>query len=149
MKKLSSYLTFKLGEEKFAANIANVLHILGVPRITELPNSPAHIKGAINLRGKVLTVIDPHLKFEIKSQDITKNSCIVVLEIEHDSEKIEIGALVDSVDKVIEITDDKLLPPPDLGTQFKSEYIENVINLNEEFILVLNIKNVFSSEFTY
>lgn len=147
MKKLSSYLTFQLGKEKFAANIAHVLHILGVPQITELPNSPPHIKGAINLRGKVLTVIDPHLKFEIESQEITKNSCIVVLEIEHDSEKIEIGALVDSVDKVIEITEDKLLPPPDLGTQFKSDYIENVINLNDEFILVLNIENVFTSEY--
>lgn len=147
MKKLSSYLTFQLGNEKFAANIANVLHILGVPQITELPNSPPHIKGAINLRGKVLTVIDPHLKFEIESQEITKNSCIVVLEIEHESEKIEIGALVDSVDKVIEITEDELLPPPDLGTQFKSDYIENVINLNNEFILVLNIENVFTSEY--
>lgn len=147
MKKLSSYLTFQLGKEKFAANIAHVLHILGVPQITELPNSPAHIKGAINLRGKVLTVIDPHQKFEIESQEITKNSCIVVLEIEYESDKLEIGALVDSVDKVIEITEDELLPPPDLGTQFKSEYIENVININDEFILVLNIKNVFSSEY--
>ena len=147
MKKLSSYLTFQLGEEKFAANIAHVLHILGVPRITELPNSPAHIKGAINLRGKVLTVIDPHQKFEIETQEITKNSCIVVLEIENDTEKFEIGALVDAVDKVIEISEEELLPPPELGTQFKSEYIENVIHINEEFILVLNIKNVFASEY--
>ncbi|NPD45677.1 MULTISPECIES: chemotaxis protein CheW [unclassified Lentimicrobium] len=147
MKKLSSYLTFQLGKEKFAANIANVLHILGVPQITELPNSPAHIKGAINLRGKVLTVIDPHMKFEIESQEITKNSCIVVLEMEYESDRLEIGALVDSVDKVIEITENELLPPPDLGTKFKSEYIENVININDEFIMVLNIKNVFTSEY--
>lgn len=147
MKKLSSYLTFKLGEESFAANIGNVLHILGVPQITKLPNSPNYIKGAINLRGKVLTVIDPHQKFHMPEQPITKNSCIIVLELGQAEERTEIGALVDSVDQVIEISTEELLPPPDLGTQFKSDFIENVIKVNEEFILVINIENVFASEF--
>lgn len=147
MEQLSSYLTFKLGKEKFAANIANVLHILGVPAITELPNAPAYIKGAINLRGKVLTVIDPHEKFKMSPQPITKNSCIIVLEFEKDGERTELGALVDAVDKVIEVSQGQLLPPPNLGTEFKSDYIENVIKMDEEFILVLNIVNVFNTEF--
>jgi purine-binding chemotaxis protein CheW len=147
MEQLSSYLTFKLGKEKFAANIANVLHILGVPEITELPNAPAYIKGAINLRGKVLTVIDPHEKFKMPQQPITKNSCIIVLEFEKDEEKTELGALVDAVDKVIEVGEGQLLPPPNLGTEFKSDYIENVIRKDDEFILVLNIVNVFSTKF--
>jgi len=146
MEKLSSYLTFKLGNESFAANIGNVLHILGVPPITELPNSPAYIKGAINLRGKVLTVIDPHYKFQMPSQPITKNSCIVVLELESENEKIEVGALVDSVQEVIEINHEDLLPPPDLGSRFKSDFIESIIKKDEEFILVLNIQQVFSSD---
>lgn len=147
MEKLSSYLTFKLGKENFAANIGNVLHILGVPEITELPNAPSYIKGAFNLRGKVLTIIDPHEKFKMKQQSITKNSCVIVLEFEKDGERTEIGALVDAVDQVIEVQESDLLPPPNLGTQFKSDYIENVIKKGEEFILVLNIENVFSSEF--
>lgn len=147
MEKLSSYLTFKLGKENFAANIGNVLHILGVPEITELPNAPSYIKGAFNLRGKVLTIIDPHEKFKMKQQPITKNSCVIVLEFEKNGERTELGALVDAVDKVIEVQETDLLPPPDLGTQFKSDYIENVIKKGEEFILVLNIVNVFSSEF--
>jgi len=147
MEKLSSYLTFKLGKENFAANIGNVLHILGVPEITELPNAPSYIKGAFNLRGKILTVIDPHEKFKMPQQAITKNSCIIVLEMEKNGERTELGALVDAVDQVIEVGDEDLLPPPDLGTEFKSNYIENVIKKGEEFILVLNIINVFSSEF--
>jgi len=147
MEQLSSYLTFKLGKENFAANIANVLHILGVPAITELPNAPAYIKGAINLRGKVLTVIDPHEKFKMSQQPITKNSCIIVIEFEKDGERTELGALVDAVDKVIEVGEGQLLPPPNLGTEFKSDYIENVIKKDEEFILVLNIVNVFSTKF--
>jgi len=146
MEKLSSYLTFKLGNENFAANIANVLHILGVPHITELPNSPAYIKGAINLRGKVLTVIDPHYKFQMPSQPITKNSCVVVLELENENEKLEVGALVDSVHEVVEVNEEELLPPPNLGSKFKSNFIENVIKKGEEFILVLNIQEVFSSD---
>lgn len=146
MEKLSSYLTFKLGNENFAANISNVLHILGVPKITPLPNSPTHIKGVINLRGKVLTILDPHYKFDMPEQAITKNSCIIVLELEDKGENIEVGALVDSVDKVIELAEDKLLPPPDLGSKFKSDFIENVIKKGDEFILVVNIQEVFSSQ---
>lgn len=146
MEKLSSYLTFKLGKENFAANIGNVLHILGVPEITELPNAPSYIKGAFNLRGKVLTVIDPHEKFKMQQHPITKNSCVIVLEFEKDGERTELGALVDAVDQVIEVDENDLLPPPDLGTEFKSDYIENVIKKDEEFILVLNIINVFSTD---
>lgn len=146
MEKLSSYLTFKLGPEFFAANIANVLHILEVPQITPLPNSPSHIKGAINLRGKVLTVLDPHSKFDIPEMTVTENSCIIVLELEDESGSLmEVGIIVDSVDKVIEVTDAELLPPPDLGSKFKSEFIENIIKKEENFILVINVQEVFSA----
>jgi purine-binding chemotaxis protein CheW len=147
MEKLTSYLTFKLGNEKFAANIGNVLHILGVPEITELPNAPSHIKGAFNLRGKVLTVFDPHDRFKMPQQAITKNTCVVVLEFEKDGEKTELGALVDAVEQVIEVDQSELLPPPELGTEFKSDFIENVIRNGEEFILVLNIENVFATKY--
>ena len=146
MEKLSSYLTFKLGKENFAANIGNVLHILGVPEITELPNAPSYIKGAFNLRGKVLTVIDPHEKFKLPQQAVTKNSCIIVLEFEKEGERTELGILVDAVDQVIEVEKNDLLPPPDLGTEFKSDFIENIIKREEEFILVLNIADMFSND---
>ena len=144
MEKLTSYLTFKLGNENFAANIGNVLHILGVPKITPLPNAPSHIKGAINLRGQILTVIDPHFRFDMPEQEITKSSCIVVLEIEQDGETHEVGTIIDAVGKVIEIPNEQLLPPPDLGSKYKSDYIQNIIKRGDEFILVINIPKMFS-----
>jgi purine-binding chemotaxis protein CheW len=144
MKKLDSYLTFKLGNETFAANVAHVLHILGIPEITKMPNSPDYVLGVMNLRGQVLPVIDPHPRFKIKPQETTKDTCVVVLEITLNDEKFQIGSLMDSVQEVIEISDDKILPPPDLGTQYNSKYIEGVIQQGDKFILILNITQVFS-----
>lgn len=144
MKKLNSYLTFKLGNETFAANVAHVLHILGIPEITKMPNSPDYVLGVMNLRGQVLPVIDPHPRFKIEAQETTKDTCIVVLEITHDDETFQIGSLMDSVQEVIEINEDDILPPPELGTLYNSKYIDGVIQQGEKFILILNITQVFS-----
>lgn len=144
MQKLNSYLTFKLGNETFAANVANVLHILGVPEITKMPNSPDYILGVMNLRGQVLTVVDPHPHFKIKPQENTRDTCIIVMEIKDQNEYFQLGSLVDSVLAVIELSDEEILPPPDLGTQYNSEYIEGVIHQGDKFILILNVPKVFS-----
>jgi len=120
MKKLNSYLTFKLGNELFAANVGHVLHILGIPEITQMPNAPDYVMGVMNLRGQVLPVIDPH------------------------NETFQLGSLVDSVQKVIEIDNKQILPPPDLGTEYNANYIEGVIHEGDKFILILNITQVFS-----
>lgn len=144
MKKLNSYLTFKLGNETFAANVAYVLHILGIPEITKMPNSPDYVLGVMNLRGQVLPVIDPHPRFKIEPQESTKDTCVVVLEINVKDEKFQIGSLMDSVQEVIEISDEEILPPPELGTQYDSKYIDGVIHKGDKFILILNITQVFS-----
>lgn len=144
MKKLNSYLTFKLGNETFAANVANVLHILGMPEITKMPNSPDYVLGVMNLRGQVLSVIDPHPRFKIDPQETTKDTCVVVLEITENDEKFQIGSLMDSVQEVIEINEDEILPPPELGTEYDSKYITGIIQKGEKFILILNITQVFS-----
>ncbi len=144
MKKLNSYLTFKLGNETFAANVANVLHILGMPEITKMPNSPDYVLGVMNLRGQVLPVIDPHPRFKIDPQETTKDTCVVVLEITENDEKFQIGSLMDSVQEVIEINEDEILPPPELGTEYDSKYITGIIQKGEKFILILNITQVFS-----
>lgn len=144
MEKLNSYLTFKLGNETFAANVANVLHILGIPEITKMPNSPDYVLGVMNLRGQVLPVIDPHPRFKIEAQEKTKNTCVIVLEIQNDEESFQMGAIVDSVHAVIEISEDQILPPPELGAQYNSKYIDGVIQQGEKFILILNVTQVFS-----
>jgi purine-binding chemotaxis protein CheW len=144
MKKLDSYLTFKLGNETFAANVAYVLHILGLPEITKMPNMPEFVMGVMNLRGQVLPVIDPHSRFKIESQPITKDSCLVVVEILNDNDHYQFGFLVDSVHEVIEIKKELILPPPELAVVYNSNFIEGVIQRNEKFIMVLNVNQVFS-----
>lgn len=144
MKKLNSYLTFKLGNETFAANVAHVLHILAIPEITQMPNSPDYVLGVMNLRGQVLPVIDPHPRFKIKPQENTKDSCIIVLEIKNNEEYFQLGSLVDSVHAVLELSEEEILPPPELGAKYNSNYIEGVIQQDDKFILILNVTQVFS-----
>ena len=113
--KVSSYLSFKLDEEVFAANVNQVLEILELPKITRIPQSPAYMRGVINLRGAVLPVIDARLKFGLGQSADTNDSCIIVLDINLGDEKIRIGLLVDAVEEVLEIDKEDILPPPSVG----------------------------------
>lgn len=144
--KINSYLTFKLGEEEFAAHVGKVLNILEMTKITEVPKSPNYMKGVINLRGSVLPVIDTRIKFGMTPTEYTPNTCIVVMDIDMDGDSIHVGALVDSVQAVLEIDDAQILPPPSIGHKYRSEFIEGVANINETFIMILNMDEVFSSE---
>ena len=142
--KLISYLTFKLGQETFAANVGKVLNILEMTKITEVPKAPDYMKGVINLRGTVLPVIDTKVKFGLGETEFTDNTCIVVMEIDMDGDTIHVGALVDSVQEVLEIEDDQIQPPPSIGSKYRSEFIEGMAKYNEEFIMILNMDKVFS-----
>ena len=144
--KINSYLTFKLGEEEFAAHVGKVLNILEMTKITEVPKSPDYMKGVINLRGSVLPVIDTRIKFGMTPTEYTPNTCIVVMDIDMDRDSIHVGALVDSVQAVLEIEDTQILPPPSIGHKYRSEFIEGVANINDSFIMILNMDEVFSSE---
>lgn len=144
--KINSYLTFKLGNEEFAAHVGKVLNILAMTKITEVPKSPNYMKGVINLRGAVLPVIDTRIKFGMTPTEYTPSTCIVVMDIELDSESVHVGALVDSVQAVIEIDDAKILPPPSIGNKYRSEFIEGVANIDESFIMILNMDEVFSTD---
>ena len=144
--KINSYLTFKLGEEEFAAHVGKVLNILEMTKITEVPKSPDYMKGVINLRGSVLPVIDTRIKFGMTPTEYTPNTCIVVMDIDMDGDSIHVGALVDSVQAVLEIEDTQILPPHSIGHKYRSEFIEGVANINDSFIMILNMDEVFSSE---
>ena len=144
--KINSYLTFKLGEEEFAAHVGKVLNILEMTKITEVPKSLDYMKGVINLRGSVLPVIDTRIKFGMTPTEYTPNTCIVVMDIDMDGDSIHVGALVDSVQAVLEIEDTQILPPPSIGHKYRSEFIEGVANINDSFIMILNMDEVFSSE---
>lgn len=146
LSKINSYLSFKLGEEEFAAHVGKVLNILEMTRITEVPRAPEYMKGVINLRGTVLPVIDTRIKFGMTPTEYTTNTCIIVLDIEMEGESIQVGALVDSVQAVLEIDKAAIMPPPSIGSKYKSEFIDGVANIDEKFIMILNMDSVFSAD---
>ena len=142
----SSYLSFKLGDEIFAANVNKVLNILELVRITQVPQSPPYIKGVINLRGDVLPVVDTRIKFSLPPTKITKHTCILVMDINLDGEELKIGALVDGVLEVMEIEDENLQPSPTIGDKYKTEFIKSMAEFNDQFIMILDVDKVFTSD---
>jgi len=143
-EKIISYLTFKLQDELYAANVSKVLNILELTKITKVPNAPNYMKGVINLRGDVLPVIDTRLKFGMKEVEYTSSTCILVLILNIDGSTIHLGALVDSVQEVLEIEDKELLPPPSIGLNYKSDFIQAIVEYNDDFIMILDVEKVFT-----
>jgi len=142
----NSYLTFKLGKETFGAHVSQVLNILEMTKITEVPKSPDYMKGVINLRGSVLPVIDTRIKFGMPETEYTNNTCIVVMDLELDEDTIHIGSIVDEVVSVLEIEESQIEPPPSIGNKYKSEFIFGMAKVDENFIMLLDMQKVLSSE---
>jgi purine-binding chemotaxis protein CheW len=145
-KKIDSYLIFKIGEEQFGAHVGQVLNILEMTKITAVPKSPDYMKGVINLRGMVLPVIDTRIKFALPETEYTNNTCIIVMDLELEGDTIHIGAIVDSVVSVIEIDDNQIEPPPSIGDKYRSEFIYGMAKVENEFIMLLDMQKVLSSE---
>jgi purine-binding chemotaxis protein CheW len=144
--KVNSYLSFHLGEEEFAAHVGKVLNILEMTKITEVPKAPEYMKGVINLRGTVLPVIDTRIKFGMTPTEYTNNTCIVVMEVEMEGDLVQVGALVDAVQAVLEIEESQIQPPPSIGSKYKSEFIYGMAKVNDDFIMLLDMEKVFSSD---
>lgn len=143
---LQSYLTFRLGNEIFAANVSKVLEILEIPKITKVPRSPAFMRGVINLRGSVLPVIDMRAKFGLATLTDTVNSCIVVMSITIEAQTIVLGGVVDGVQEVMEVESKDMQAAPTVGTKYRTEFIDGMVKLNDQFIMLLNLDLVFSNE---
>ncbi len=146
LAKTSSYLTFKIGDELFGANVSKILSILELTKITKIPRTPEFIRGVINLRGSVLPIIDLRLKFGLSLTEFTTNTCILVLDIDVDDIKVKIGALVDSVQEVLEIEEADILPPPYIGNKHTSEFMEGMYKLESSFVILLNMDLIFSED---
>uniref|UniRef100_A0A7C4RN39 Chemotaxis protein CheW n=1 Tax=Desulfatirhabdium butyrativorans TaxID=340467 RepID=A0A7C4RN39_9BACT len=141
----AQYLTFKLEEEIFAVDVANVREILDFTPATKVPGTPEFMRGVINVRGNVVPIVDMRLKFGLSKTEKTVDTCIVVMEISVDEDKIVLGALVDSVQEVFEMEASQIEPPPRMGTRWKTEYIKGIGKRNDNLIIILDIDRVFSS----
>ncbi len=140
------YLTFKLGNEVFATDVAKVREVLDLTAITAIPRTPEFMAGVINLRGSVVPVVDLRLCFEMSKTESTRNTCIVVVEVVLDGETTVIGALADSVEEVIDLEPDQIQPAPRIGTQIQTEFIKGMGKRDTQFIMILDIDRVFSVE---
>ena len=140
------YLTFKLGIETFATDVAKVREVLDLTTITSIPRTPDFMAGVINLRGSVVPVVDLRLCFEMSKTENTRNTCIVVVEILLEKESIIIGALTDSVEEVIDLEPDQIQPAPRIGTKIRTDFIKGMGRRDTQFIMILDIDRVFSAD---
>ena len=141
---LDSFLTFKMDDELFGVDVKKVIEILEVPSITKIPLAPEYMAGIINLRGKVLPLIDTKVKFGLSPIEFKVDTCIIVIEIEVEGEVLQIGTLVDAVLEVLEISGSDIQPSPSIEAKYKLEFIRGMIRKDEEFIMLLNLDEVFS-----
>jgi len=140
------YLTFKLGNEVFATDVAKVREVLDLAPITAIPRMPEFMAGVINLRGSVVPVVDLRLCLGMAKTESTRNTCVVVVEVLLDSESIVVGALADSVEEVIDLEPEQIEPAPRIGTHIRTDFIRGMGKRDTQFIMILDIDRVFSAE---
>lgn len=140
---INSYLSFKLGKEIYAANVNKTLKILQLSDITKVPNAPKNMKGVINHHGNVLPVVDLNQTFNLPITSPTKNTCIIILSVIQADEVVNIGAIVDEVLNVDEISSNQISDPPTLGKENTLDHIYGVYKKEDEFIMILDIDNIF------
>ncbi len=140
------YLTFTLGKEYYGIPVLKVKDIIGMVEITEVPRTPHFIKGVINLRGKIIPIMDLRLKFELEEIAYTERTVIIVLEIKIKDSKRLMAVVVDTVSEVISITDTNIEPPPQYGISIESDFIMGMAKVKEKVIMLLNIEKVFNAE---
>ncbi len=142
----TQYLTFKLGEEMFALDIAKVREVLDFTTVTKVPRMPDFMRGVINLRGSVIPVVDLRVKFGMAGSETTVNTCIIISEVAVDGDTTVLGALADSVQEVLDLERGNIAPAPRIGTKLRTDFIKGIGKQNDRFVILLDIDRVFSSD---
>jgi purine-binding chemotaxis protein CheW len=140
------YMTFKLGDELFAIDVAQVREVLEIPLITKVPTSPEYMRGVVNLRGKATPVVDLRLRFGLPKTTETVHTRIIVMELDLDGEATVLGGIADSVHEVIEIDPANINPPPRIAMRWRTDFILGMGKRGDDFIIILDVNAVFSSE---
>jgi purine-binding chemotaxis protein CheW len=142
----AQYLTFRLDEEVFALDISQVREVLDFTAITKVPRTPEFMRGVINLRGSVVPVVDMRLKFGMTRTEQTLSTCIIIVEINVENDRLILGALADSVQEVIELGPGQIEPAPRIGTRLDTAFIKGMGKRDEQFIIILDIDRIFSMD---
>src|SRR5580693_1957531 len=146
LTEISQYMTFKLGNELFAINVAQVREVLEVSTITRVPTAPDYMRGVVNVRGKAIPVVDLRLRFGLPATVDTVSTRVIVMELLLDGETTVLGGMADSVHEVIEMDPSNINPPPSIAMRWRTDFIQGMGRRGEEFVIILDINAVFASE---
>ena len=144
ISNVSEYLSFQLAEELFALDIGRVREVIEFTSVTKVPRMPVYMRGIINLRGGVVPVIDMRQKFGMGETQKDINTCVIILEVRVGENLVVLGAMADAVDEVFDLTPEQIEPAPRIGTHLNTRFLKGMGKKGEEFILLLDIDNVFS-----
>jgi len=144
--KEGKYLTFALAGEEYGIGILKVKEIIGLMTITTVPQTPTYVKGVINLRGKVIPVVDLRLKFGMEPMEYTDRTCIIVVEIRGAERTVLMGIVVDSVSEVLNIKGSEIEDTPNFGSKLNTAFILGMAKTNDSVKILLDIDRVFREE---
>ena len=142
------YLTFVLANEEYGIGILKIKEIIGMMAVTTVPRTPAYVKGVINLRGKVIPIIDLRLRFGMEAIDYTERTCIIVVEIESESGTVQVGVVVDAVSEVLNVNAGDIENTPQFGISMDTEYILGMAKMEGGVKILLVVNQVLTGEET-
>lgn len=142
-------LCFRLGNELFALEISKAVEIFNIRTITKVPNTPPYVLGVINLRGNVIPILDTRIKLGFESLDTTDQKCVIIIVVDIEGETLTMGALVDSVEEVIEFQKSNIDQVPSMKKQFNLDYLDGMLKHDESFVMLLNIDKLLSTDELY
>ena len=145
LSRAGKYLVFHLGSEEFGTEVLKVREIMGIQDITSVPQVPPYVKGVINLRGKVIPVVDLRLKFGLPPEEYTPRTCIVVVRIEQEGESLMIGMIVDGVVEVLSLSESDIEDTPDFGTGVVTPFLKGMAKIKGKVKILLDIDQVLST----
>jgi purine-binding chemotaxis protein CheW len=137
--KSGKYLTFLLGKEFYALPVLKVREIIRLIDITPVPHMPAYVKGVINLRGKLVPVMDLRLRFELSVQAFTESTCIIVAQVKSANGSVPMGFIVDGVEEVLNLSPGEIEKTPEFGARLSTEYLPGMANVKDKVIALLDI----------
>jgi len=142
--RAGKYLTFTLGKEEFGIQVLRVKEIMGVQDITAVPGTPAHLKGVLNLRGKIIPVVDLRLKFELPEAPYTQTTCIIVVQVVQSGEQGMIGLIVDGVSEVLNLNGTEIEDAPDFGEGIETPFVLGIAKTKAGVKILLKIEDILT-----
>ncbi len=143
--RVGKYLSFHVGPEEFAIGVLGVREIMGMQDVTAVPHTPNYVKGIINLRGKVVPVVDLRLKFGMPAAEYTARTCIVVVDLPGEGGSVLMGVIVDSVSEVVNLASGEIENAPDFGEEVNIPYLIGIAKSKGTVKLLLNIEKVLTT----